>query len=43
MHFVDDEVGDEEVTVDQEVDLEVVVILAERIDQSLSNLRNKSL
>jgi hypothetical protein len=32
MHFIYYEIGDEEVSVDQPVDLEVVVVFAERID-----------
>jgi hypothetical protein len=38
VHLVDDEVGDAQVSVYDPVRLEVVVVLAERIDQSLGNL-----
>jgi hypothetical protein len=38
MHFINNEIGDEEVSVDQPVDLEVVVVFAEWIDQSFGNL-----
>ncbi len=43
MHFVYNEVRDLKVSVDDPVHLEVVVVLAERIDQGLGNLlQNKS-
>ena len=38
MHFINNEIGDEEVSVDQPVDLEVVVVFAEWVDQSFGNL-----
>ena len=38
MHLVNDQVGDHEVAVDQEVGLEVVVVLSEGVDQNLGHL-----
>jgi hypothetical protein len=38
MHFIYYEIRDEEVSVDQPVDLEVVVVFAEWVDQSFGNL-----
>jgi hypothetical protein len=38
MHFINNEIRDEEVSIDQPVDLEVVVVFAEWIDQSFGNL-----
>ncbi len=39
VHFIDDEVRDLQVSVDDPVHLEVVVVLAERVDQGFGNLQ----
>ena len=43
MHVVHDEVRDAKVSIDQPVDLEVVVIFPERVDQSFGNLSNNNI